>query len=241
MTSLYRISHSLLFRIRTRHSVASHNRLNHFHPSLLHASLTRVTQSFQSHPSVTFARVSHSRCTLASIALTIVNSSRAQLLIVLSQRLATFFSLAFRSHEHSPPRSSAITLSVKSRLLRHVADAVRPCGHTSVCVDLGARSVYSASSQRRLSYSSLAVGVAAQSRCSLAQDWSAPLHSPTPVHHSPLHLITRSSLSQRYLALLSSVPLSTFVSTCTCRRPGGANSCQLCSSLHRTLHLHALY
>jgi hypothetical protein len=219
MTSLYRISHSLLFRIRTRHSVASHNRLNRIHPSCSHASLTRGAHLLPSHsPSSTHHAHSCWSCCPSRLAL-----------------------LAFRSHENSLPRFSAITLPVKSRLLRHVADAVRPCGHTSVCVDLGARSVYSASSQRRLSYSSLAVGVAAQSRCSLAQDWSAPLHSPTPVHHSPLHLITRSSLSQRYLALLSSVPLSTFVSTCTCRRPGGANSCQLCSSLHRTLHLHALY
>ena len=61
----------------------------HFSLSTLshsHASLRRVTQSSQSHPSVMFARVSHSRCTLASIALTIVNSSRAQLLVVLSQQ-----------------------------------------------------------------------------------------------------------------------------------------------------------
>ena len=87
MTSLYRISHSLLFRIRTRHSVASHNRLNRIHPSCSHASLTRGAHLLPSHsPSSTHHAHSCWPCCPSRLAL-----------------------LAFRSHENSLPRFSAIT------------------------------------------------------------------------------------------------------------------------------------
>ena len=59
------VSLTSIHHVCTRLSLASRNRFTHFHSSRLHAPLTRVTQSFQSHPSVTFARASHPRHAIA--------------------------------------------------------------------------------------------------------------------------------------------------------------------------------